>query len=346
MIAAKESRIEWMDALRGAAAILVLIRHYFKMSALGPVSAYIDPGTMGVVAFFCISGYVIPWSVLRKPTTVGRFVLSRAFRLYPAYWVSLALAALATPIAAHVLLANITMGQRFMGLPDAIGVYWTLQVELIFYALIAALMFTGRIAEPRSSLWCLVGACLLSVVVAIPRALLSIKTPVAPVFSLVVMLSGFVLYQHRHAGFLSSRQLKALLIGALGILVGCFFLAYRKDWGGSETPGRFAVAYIVGIGLFIAFMSLNIDTPVLRWLGSISYPLYLIHVPTREVIVQWMPTLSETATAVLGIGVTLVLATIMHRIVEQPLVNAGKSMIARGRLATDRATEAGAASAD
>lgn len=238
MAYAKPLRIEWMDALRGAAAILVLIRHYFRMSALGPFAAYIDPGTMGVVAFFCISGYIIPWSVLRKPTTVGQFVVSRAFRLYPAYWISLVLAALAAPIAMHELLANVSMTQRFIGVPDAIGIYWTLQVELIFYGLIAILMLTGKIADPRVSVWCLLGACILSVAMAIPREALAIKTPVAPAFSLVVMFASFVLYHHRHAGYLSRRHLTLCLLGAFAILLCSFVLAYRQRWGFGETPQR------------------------------------------------------------------------------------------------------------
>lgn len=345
MACAKPLRIEWMDALRGAAAILVLIRHYFRISALGPMAAYIDPGTMGVVAFFCISGYIIPWSVLRKPTTVGPFAWSRAFRLYPAYWVSLALAVLAAPIALPELLVNISMAQRFVGVADAIGVYWTLQVELVFYALIALLMLTGRIADPRASLWCLLGACALSVAMALPRAALSFKTPVAPAFSLVVMFASFVLYHHRHAGFLSRRQLVAFLLGAFAVLLCSFVLAYRQRWGFGETPQRFAVAYAVGIGLFLLFMGFNVNTPVLRWLGDISYPLYLIHVPVREIIVDLMPSLSELSTAMLGILATLILATIMHHVVERPFVNAGRSVIARYRSPRTTA-EAGALSAD
>jgi peptidoglycan/LPS O-acetylase OafA/YrhL len=226
-------------------------------------------------------------------------------------------------------LANITMVQRFMGVPDAVGVYWTLQVELIFYALVAVLLFTGKLVDPRTSVWCLLGACVLSVVMAIPRVALSVKTPVAPAFSLVVMFGSFVLYQHKHAGYLSLRQLKTLLLGALAILMCCFFLAYRQDWGDGETPGRFIMDYLVGISLFIAFMRFDIDTPVLRWLGRVSYPLYLIHVPVHLVILELFPTLDLAATATLGILATLVLAAIMHHAIELPLVNAGKSVIAR-----------------
>jgi len=293
------------------------------------VAAYIDPGTMGVVAFFCISGYVIPWSVLRAPTSVAQFAIARAFRLYPAYWVSLILAVMATSVALHVLLANITMTQRFMGVHDMVGVYWTLQIEIMFYVLIAVLMSTGRLADPRAGLWCLFGLCALSVLMAIPRAVLSLKTPVAPAFSLVVMFASFVFYHHRHAGFLSKRQWSCILSGVGAVMVGCFVLAYRKDWGFGETPLRFVVGYAVGVGLFIAFMRFNIKVSVLRWLGGISYPLYLIHVPVREIIVGWLPSLGEISSALLGIPATIGLAVIMHRGVEVPFNRMGRRLATR-----------------
>jgi len=286
---------------------------------------------MGVVAFFCISGYIIPRSVLHSRTTVLQFAITRAFRLYPAYWISLILAVFAAPVALGVLLANITMAQRFMGVHDVVGVYWTLQIEIVFYGVIALLMSSGRIADPRASLWCLLGLCVLSILMSIPRAVLSIKTPVAPAFSLVVMFASFVFYHHRHAGFLSSRQLKYVLSGVCAVMLGCFCLAYRKDWGFGETPLRFVLGYAVGVGLFIAFMYLDIKQPVLCWLGRISYPLYLIHVPVREIIMGLMPSLGEIASALLGIPATIVLAAIMHRGVEVPFNRMGRWVVARYR---------------
>ncbi|WP_172461829.1 acyltransferase family protein [Dyella jiangningensis] len=320
-----------MDALRGAAAILVLIRHYFRIADLGPFAAHIDPGTMGVVAFFCISGYIIPWSVLHSRTSVFQFAITRAFRLYPAYWLSLILAVFAVPVALGDLLANITMAQRFMGVHDVVGVYWTLQIEILFYVLIAVLMVTGRIADPRASLWCLFGLCALSILMAVPRAVLSLKTPVAPAFSLVVMFASFVFYHHRHAGFLSGRQLRYILSSVCAIMLGCFYLAYRKDWGFGETPLRFMLGYAVGVGLFIVFMRLDIKQPVLCALGRISYPLYLIHVPVREIITALMPSLGDIASALLGIPATVVLAAIMHRGVELPFNRMGRWLVARYR---------------
>ena len=49
---------------------------------------YVNIGRFGVVAFFLVSGYIIPFS-LERGGSVRRFAVGRFFRLYPLYWVSL-----------------------------------------------------------------------------------------------------------------------------------------------------------------------------------------------------------------------------------------------------------------
>ncbi|WP_114238893.1 acyltransferase [Dyella sp. C9] len=320
-------RIEWMDALRGVAALLVLVHHYFCLTCQGPLAGFFDLGVIGVVAFFCISGYVIPWSVLRAPTTVKKFVLARAFRLYPAYWLSLAIACAVTPVTAHVLLANVTMAQRFVGMPDVVGVYWTLQVELMFYALIAILIAFGKIYRPKVIGWTLAGACVLALTVSLPRALLDMKSPVAPVFGLVVMLTSFAFYLHKNGGFLTTGQMRHVVLGVFALLCGCFFLAYAKDWGYRETPLRFVISYAIGALIFSGFMKFNVSSSVLRWLGGISYPLYLIHVPVREAVSRAIP--NELLAGMVSLLAVLLLSDVIHRTVELPAVKAGKAIASR-----------------
>ena len=55
-----------------------------------------NAGRFGVALFFLISGFVIPFS-FKEPRPLLRFALSRFFRLYPAYWLSLMLALLIFP---------------------------------------------------------------------------------------------------------------------------------------------------------------------------------------------------------------------------------------------------------
>jgi peptidoglycan/LPS O-acetylase OafA/YrhL len=48
---------------------------------------YFDWGRFGVVLFFLISGFVIPYSFSGQ-APLRKFVVSRLFRLYPAFWLS------------------------------------------------------------------------------------------------------------------------------------------------------------------------------------------------------------------------------------------------------------------
>ena len=136
--AAIAGRYEFLDAIRGLAAVLVAVQHGSEMLQLplGRSGAVLNLGETGVVAFFLVSGFIIPRS-LERHGSLKAFWVGRAFRLYPAYWPSLAGALLliavgryGSPFAgiAHPglgVLANAAMLQRVFGVPQALGVYWT-----------------------------------------------------------------------------------------------------------------------------------------------------------------------------------------------------------------------------
>lgn len=51
-----------------------------------------DLGRIGVVVFFAISGFIIPTSLNHRSLhPVRKFLISRLFRLYPLYWISIIL---------------------------------------------------------------------------------------------------------------------------------------------------------------------------------------------------------------------------------------------------------------
>src|ERR1700742_1539303 len=91
---ANASRLAWLDALRGIAALCVVFDH-LTYSVLQPVRnavyQWFDPGQYGVFVFFLVSGYIIPASLERRGSIRG-FWVSRLFRLYPLYIVALVVA--------------------------------------------------------------------------------------------------------------------------------------------------------------------------------------------------------------------------------------------------------------
>lgn len=110
-------RLAFVDSLRALAAVAVVFHHIGDelfdqvVTRLG-----FDFGRYGVLLFFIISGYVVPHSLLARATKpLISFVLSRGFRLYPAYWFSLVVVFLFgyAPATSLQLIANVTMAQRF-----------------------------------------------------------------------------------------------------------------------------------------------------------------------------------------------------------------------------------------
>ena len=152
----KHSRLAWLDALRGFAALCVVFDHGSTLMLL-PVRDFLyrwlDLGEYGVFVFFLVSGYIIPASLERKGSVRG-FWTSRLFRLYPMYVVALALATVAyltgygtirgaehhpgQSVSAWLLmLPNLLTG------PNVPNVTWTLSYEMVFYLLLVALFSWG-----------------------------------------------------------------------------------------------------------------------------------------------------------------------------------------------------------
>jgi len=146
------SRLAWLDALRGFAALCVVFDHGTTL-VLRPLHAYLyqwlNFGQYGVFVFFMVSGYIIPASLERKGSVRG-FWVSRAFRLYPLYLLAIVASAvgyelgygtiyggehhpLATVASWLLMIPNLLTG------PNVPNVTWTLSYEMVFYLLLAAL---------------------------------------------------------------------------------------------------------------------------------------------------------------------------------------------------------------
>jgi peptidoglycan/LPS O-acetylase OafA/YrhL len=150
--APKHSRLAWLDALRGFAALCVVFDHGTTL-VLRPLHDYLyqwlNFGQYGVFVFFLVSGYIIPASLERKGSIRG-FWVSRAFRLYPLYLLAIAASAVAYEVGYgtlrggqhHPLVAVaswLLMIPNLLSGPNVPNVTWTLSYEMVFYLLLAAL---------------------------------------------------------------------------------------------------------------------------------------------------------------------------------------------------------------
>jgi peptidoglycan/LPS O-acetylase OafA/YrhL len=157
------SRLAWLDALRGFAALCVVFDHgstLLLLPARDFLYQWFNFGEYGVFVFFLVSGYIVPASLERKGS-LRAFWTSRGFRLYPMYAAAIVLAAIAywnrfgtIRGAEHHPLTSVTswllMLPNLLTGPNVPNVTWTLSYEMVFYLLLAAL-FSWRIHARSSS---------------------------------------------------------------------------------------------------------------------------------------------------------------------------------------------------
>jgi peptidoglycan/LPS O-acetylase OafA/YrhL len=125
-----------LDLVRFFAASLVMFFHFgFPWGPLnaGPVAM----GWVGVEIFFVLSGFVIAFSASNK--SAMQFIVGRCARLYPAVWIC----ATATFLIAEKPLGDYLRAMTLSPVgPWVSRVYWTLAIEISFYALVALLLAT------------------------------------------------------------------------------------------------------------------------------------------------------------------------------------------------------------
>lgn len=149
MVRNSQNRLLELDALRGLAALVVLLFH-FTLANQDELGWLFSIGVTGVDIFFIISGFVI-FLTIQNMKNWKQFVLFRFSRLYPVYWVCVTITATfilfcePNKFVPRNILANLTMFPSYFGIEDLDGSYWTLIIELLFYAWILVVYICNQL---------------------------------------------------------------------------------------------------------------------------------------------------------------------------------------------------------
>ncbi len=347
------SRIEILDALRGVAALLVVFQHIaegiIKIHTLPPAWEHagrvvfgdtFNFGRFGVALFFLLSGFVIPFS-FRTDRPLRGFVVSRVFRLYPAYWLSLGFALLvlhaigAQGPTALTIVANLTMIQKYLGQPDVVAAYWTLATELAFYAMAAGLVAAGRLRTPMVLGSGVGGLLAVALLLALASPLLGRRLPADLPLHLALMLLGTLLRLAILEGDQVAGRLAQGLVGAFLVVMTIvqFVTLPPGDADGFMHPLAPTLGYVGALFVFVAFAGRQAGFGRgATWLGAVSYSIYLFHgtivMALEPMLVRGRPGLALTY-AVLVLGATLLVAAIVYRCVERPMIRLGHRVMGR-----------------
>jgi peptidoglycan/LPS O-acetylase OafA/YrhL len=337
---APSNRLDFLDGLRGVAVGLVLLQHIGELTVPAIdrfTSTTMQLGQFGVMVFFLCSGFIIPASLERGRRRPGRgpalraFWISRVFRLYPLYWLSLAAAGLLVAVGRYVpeqaltpgdWLANTAMLQLPAGAPHALGLYWTLAFEMLFYLAVSGLFLLGW--HRRSVVLSLAASACCLGAAALAGPLLGRPAPLG-MFCLATMFLGTVFHRW-HAGEVRLRTLAACVGTAL--VAGVAMLGSAAgELAAAGGPGfvPMLTAWLGAHAVFCAGVALRSRAVPgwLRRLGTISYSVYLV----QALVLIAVPALpSPLLAAVVWAAVVLGTSELTYRFVEQPAVRLGRRL--------------------
>lgn len=305
------NKFVFANQLRGIAAILVVMTHYFGVyfgaqplvAALtfspnfhfspAPWVHYFElpyQGPLGVALFFLISGFVIPFSL--QQLSLPGFLLRRGFRIFPTYLACLGVGLLAIYVGARLwglefthspgaLLANATLTHNLLGIASIDEVNWTLAIEIKFYLIAAAL--SGAIFR-KSVSWLLIFLALVplctwivGVVPSPPQFFALVRGATGGVMDLnyiIFMMVGIVFHQHV-SGLISRNELFARAALILAV--------FSFNWSIGPQRAQFpsvTINYYCAVLIFAAsYFARGFFKPfkILDFFASISYPLYCVH---------------------------------------------------------------------
>jgi len=317
-------RLKTLDAFRGIAILAVLLFHFtYRWGPLWPDHRdfygftvnhdWFAQGKRGVEFFFLISGFVI-FMTLERCKGWRDFALRRVARLYPTYILCMTVTFLLVGRfgladfhrTANDYLFGLTMLSDEFAVRWIDPVYWSLLVEIIFYAWIAIIYFGFR----RYFLPAWITFCVAAALVAL------VDPPVASRFFAASYLCFFTagmafygVYARRSPIFNA-----ALFATALALYVGF--------WMKNSLSANLVIA--ADVGLFALFVGgrLNwLGGGVLGFVGLVSYPLYLLHQFIGVSLIAYLnttPALNGWPAVAIAAAIVLALATGVHYAVELP----------------------------
>lgn len=357
-------RIASLDGLRTIAILAVVAFHYcyrwgppHNPESLYPYGATLADlpgvrfGQYGVQLFFVISGFVIAMT-LEHCSTPRAFVVRRYARLAPAMLLFSVLTFAAMQVIPRapfperwvwfassltfidpVLLNRIAPGIGFHSID---GVYWSLYVEVQFYALACLVYFTTR---NRFRL-------ILGLLSAVACGFLLVRIPLASPISNNLLMPLFLPWFLMGVGFHALALRAEWPVGAFLISLGMLELI-AQDAAGARDAVPVGVVVLVPI-LFAAAIWFRPVVAVLSWkpmvmIGAASYGLYLIHENVGVAILHSLPPMNGVGGAIAAVAVAAgcaVLAVASFRWIEAPVSHLIRARLLAASGERQRAPEA------
>jgi len=332
--------LDALDGIRGLAVLLVIAAHTdgFRMKGHGAV---------GVWLFFALSAFLLTLPYAVDPTRIAsakevrRYFARRVRRILPAYYFAIVAMALLTGAGTDFLWQHLTFRR-------AVGIFWTIPQELLFYILLPPLVALHPFVFRRRFAVTIAGLAAIAVCADIwlTRDVFALHGNGKQLpFHLGIFVTGMVFAYATRAPTLARAVARPSLnraLDAMGLLILCYLVL--------SAPYYFsrAVAAVPALGALDARLGLH-SKPVfgvlsgaliyiacvcergwtrrilaslpLRALGVVSFSLYLFHVMVESRLGFRMLDLQHgNPLFAATLGVTYLVACCSYSLIERPFM--------------------------
>jgi peptidoglycan/LPS O-acetylase OafA/YrhL len=345
-----------LDGIRVVAFLLVFLGH----AGLGK---WVPTG-FGVTIFFFLSGYLITTLIRRESEKFGNFDLKlfymrRVLRIWPSFYLTL-IGATVLILAGflsgtvdlpgflirffHVGNYGVIHGWKSMGAGTQI--FWSLAVEEHFYLVFPwfYLLLIRMGLTPKHQAWSMWGVCALVLLwrcvlvfgCHLPDDRISYASDTrvdSILFGCALAVYGNPMLDMGSEGrsWLDRRRSQWILLAiGLGLLAASFVIrtpgfreTFRYTMQGIALVPIFAVA--IRAPKSILFRWLNIGW--MRFLGALSYSLYLVHFIVLSAVGQWLGGLHPFSQGALSMAISFALAYLMYSLIELPIAQLRKRFV-------------------
>lgn len=339
-----KSRIYGIDALRGYAALYVMVFHSYFLGGIyiheGKIRDFIIHGDMGVPIFFVISGFSITYSIFYKDffnkLELKNFYIRRFFRIVPLFYFAFVLNLTLLIMNGQGVKTYDTLLTLSFQFPFAGGhqeslvlAGWSLGIEMVFYLIFPFLFLLLKINK-RMFIFLLFLALVIHFFASFEKDNSHLNFAYQAIFFLIGMLMCLyrsVIQKRFPHDMLQIISIVAILFGIIILILGM--------WIFKNHP--FVYFKFLGILLIVSgtlfYKGKTLINKFNNFLGEISYSVYLMHpivilflvkLRINVLVYSYFPNFGFAVFISVVAMMVIFTSYFTYNFVEKPFINLGK----------------------